>query len=86
MSDILKKYSCAADIEYDDELEEFRLAILKKIKRLNYMALPLSLIIDFVLVVMEIKGLLPFLISCAIAEAIIQRIIKSIKKKSGVYV
>ena len=86
MSDILKKYSCAAEIEDDDELEEFRLAILKKIKRLNYMALPLSLIIDFVLVVMEIKGLLPFLISCATAEAIIQRIIKSIKKKSGVYV
>lgn len=86
MSDILKKYSCAAEIEDDDELEEFRLAILKKIKRLNYMALPLSLIIDFVLVVMEIKGLLTFLISCAIAEAIIQRIIKSIKKKSGVYV
>ena len=86
MSDILKKYSCAAEIEDDDELEEFRLAILKKIKRLNYMALPLSFIIDFVLVVMEIKGLLPFLISCARAEAIIQRIIKSIKKKSGVYV
>ena len=50
------------------------------------MALPLSFIIDFVLVVMEIKGLLPFLVSCAIAEVIIQRIIKSIKKKSGVYV
>ena len=86
MSDILKKYNCAAEIEDDDELEEFRLAILKKIKRLNYMALPLSFIIDFVLVIMKIKGLLPFLVSCAIAEVIIQRIIKSIKKKSGVYV
>ena len=82
----LSKAFVEEEIEDDDELEEFRLAILKKIKRLNYMALPLSFIIDFVLVVMEIKGLLPFLISCAIAEAIIQRIIKSIKKKSGVYV
>ena len=49
MSDIMKKYSCAAEIEDDDELEEFRLAILKKIKRLNYMALPLSFIIDSLL-------------------------------------
>lgn len=86
MDNILKKYRCAAEIEDDDELEEFRLAILKKITRLNYMAFPLSILFDFILVVFEIKGGLVAILSFAAAEAIIQMIIKNIKKKSGVYV